>query len=194
MQINDYYKNLSKTWSGNYLAMLGFIIFIIPTIAAISKIVDFIINNNIVNINSFFLEYLKIISCFLPITCLYALFPLFLLFLFLFAPKTKVKWPIAILIAVIGFIASTQINTFDFNPQNTEIYLFAPLIFFPIPVIFFLLFLILLLIDLTKTSNLKNSELVCNKYYKLFVNVFFLIGLIIFTLAPIFYLSVVIPS
>lgn len=194
MQINDYYKNLSKTLSGNYLAMLGFIIFIVPTISAISTVVDFIINNNSVNINIFFLEYLKIISCFLPVTCLYTLLPLFLLFIFLFAPKTKVKIPIVILLMVVGFIVSTQISTYDFNPQNTDMYLIVPLIYFPIPLAFCLLFFILLFFDLTKSLELKNSEFVSNKCYKLFVNVFFLIGLIIFAFAPIVYLSIVIPN
>ncbi len=193
MQINDYYKNLSKTLSGNYLAMLGFIIFIVPTIAAISTVVDFIINNNSVNIN-IYREYLRIISCFLPVTCVYALLPLFLLFIFLFAPKTKVKVPMVILLMTVGFIISNQISTFDFNPQNAEMYLFVPLIYFPISLAFCLLFFILLLFDLRKSVNLKNLELVSNKYYKLFVNVFFLIGLIIFTFAPILYLSIVIPN
>lgn len=193
MLINDYYKNLSKTLSGNYLAMLGFVIFTFPTIALASTVVEFIINNNLVNINACFQEYLRIISCFLPITCLYALLPLFLLFIFLFAPKTKVKLPIVILLIVIGFIGLTQISTFDFNPQNTEMYLFIPLIFFPIPITFFLLFFILLLLDLTRKTNIKNLEIVNNKHYQLFVNIFFPIGLIIFALTPILYLSIIIP-
>ena len=192
MLINDYYKNLSKTLSGNYLAMLGFVIFTFPTIALASTVLEFIINNNLVNINACFQEYLRIISCFLPITCLYALLPLFLLFIFLFAPKTKVKLPIVILLIVIGFIGLTQISTFDFNPQNTEMYLFIPLIFFPIPITFFLLFFILLL-DLTRKTNIKNLEIVNNKHYQLFVNIFFPIGLIIFALTPILYLSIIIP-
>ena len=193
MLINDYYKNLSKTLSGNYLAMLGFVIFTFPTIALASTVLEFIINNNLVNINACFQEYLRIISCFLPITCLYALLPLFLLFIFLFAPKTKVKLPIVILLIVIGFIGLTQISTFDFNPQNTEMYLFIPLIFFPIPITFFLLFFILLLLDLTRKTNIKNLEIVNNKHYQLFVNIFFPIGLIIFALTPILYLSIIIP-
>lgn len=194
MQINDYYKNLSKTLSGNYLAILGFMIFIIPTISALSTIISFIINNNSVNINIFCLEYLKRISCFLPITCLCALLPLFLLFIFLFAPKTKVKVPMVILLIIIGFIVSTQVSPCDFNPQNTEMYLILPLIYFPIPLIFCLLFFILLLLDLTRKSNIKNLELVNSKHYQLFVNIFFLIGLIIFTFTPILYLSIVIPN
>ena len=193
MLINDYYKNLSKTLSGNYLAMLGFVIFTFPTIALASTVLEFIINNNLVNINACFQEYLRIISCFLPITCLYALLPLFLLFIFLFAPKTKVKLPIVILLIVIGFIGLTQISTFDFNPQNTEMYLFIPLMFFPIPLTFFLLFFILLLLDLTRKSNIKNLEIVNNKHYQVFVNIFFPIGLIIFALTPILYLSIIIP-
>lgn len=194
MLINDYYKNLSKTLSGNYLAMLGFVLFTFPTITLTSTVLDSIINNNLVNINTCFQEYLKIISCFLPITCLYALLPLFLLFIFLFAPKTKVKLPMGILLVVICFIGLTQISTFDFNPQNTEMYLFIPLIFFPIPLTLFILFFILLLLDLTRKLNIKNLELVNNKYYQLFVNIFFPIGLIIFTFAPILYLSIVIPN
>ena len=193
MLINDYYKNLSKTLSGNYLAMLGFIIFTFPTIALASTVLEFVINNNLVNINACFQEYLRIISCFLPITCLYALLPLFLLFIFLFAPKTKVKLPIVILLIVIGFIGLTQISTFDFNPQNTEMYLFIPLMFFPIPLTFFLLFFILLLLDLTRKSNIKNLEIANNKHYQVFVNIFFPIGLIIFALTPILYLSIIIP-
>ena len=193
MLINDYYKNLSKTLSGNYLAMLGFVIFTFPTIALASTVLEFVINNNLVNINACFQEYLRIISCFLPITCLYALLPLFLLFIFLFAPKTKVKLPIVILLIVIGFIGLTQISTFDFNPQNTEMYLFIPLMFFPIPLTFFLLFFILLLLDLTRKTNIKNLEIVNNKHYQLFVNIFFPIGLIIFALTPILYLSIIIP-
>ena len=193
MLINDYYKNLSKTLSGNYLAMLGFVIFTFPTIALASTVLEIIINNNLVNINACFQEYLRIISCFLPITCLYALLPLFLLFIFLFAPKTKVKLPIVILLIVIGFIGLNQISTFDFNPQNTEMYLFIPLMFFPIPLTFFLLFFILLLLDLTRKSNIKNLEIVNNKHYQVFVNIFFPIGLIIFALTPILYLSIIIP-
>ena len=193
MLINDYYKNLSKTLSGNYLAMLGFIIFTFPTIALASTVLEFVINNNLVNINACFQEYLRIISCFLPITCLYALLPLFLLFIFLFAPKTKVKLPIVILLIVIGFIGLNQISTFDFNPQNTEMYLFIPLMFFPIPLTFFLLFFILLLLDLTRKSNIKNLEIANNKHYQVFVNIFFPIGLIIFALTPILYLSIIIP-
>ena len=108
--------------------------------------------------------------------------------------KAKVGLPIIILSIVIGFIAATQSGTFDFNLQNTEMYLFVPLILFPIPLIFSIVFFILLLIDLTKTSNIKNLELVNNRYYKSFVNIFFLIGLIIFIFAPILYLTIVIPN
>ena len=194
MQVNDYYKNLSKTWSGNYLAMLGLIILIIPTLSAILTITDIVINNNSIYTNNIFQEYLKIICCFLPFTCLYAIFPIFLLFIFLFMQKAKVGLPIIILSIVIGFIAATQSGTFDFNLQNTEMYLFVPLILFPIPLIFSIVFFILLLIDLTKTSNIKNLELVNNRYYKSFVNIFFLIGLIIFIFAPILYLTIVIPN
>ncbi len=180
MKIKEYFKNLSKTYSGNYLAMIGCIIFAFPFLGAISRFMQGIIFRNSSIIKAIPISFFGETCFYLPITCVLAVIPIIVLFKFLLKPIYSLK--AQILFILLSILLCICVNLFapDYTYQGAGIYFpFVLALGFPIPMIAAIIFFILFYLDLTKHLDIKNKELTTNKYYIKLVNIFYYYVLLI---------------
>ena len=112
---------------------------------------------------------------FIPIICVLSIFSIITLFFFLLFPKYKIRTQIAILILVfmIVYLINPIYKGFYFAQGNTIYIAFVPYFELPHVILAIITYFILLILDLRQKSLIKNRELVENKYYKIYVNVFY---------------------
>ena len=97
----------------------------------------------------------------------------FIIFLIFPILKNKVQILTIFSILLIIYFKNPFYKSFYFDNGAGIYFAFVP--FFGSPIVFLaiLIYFILLIIDLNKDDCIKNRELVENKYYKIFVNVFY---------------------
>ena len=184
MKFCEYYKNLSNTLSGNYFAMLGFVCFIFPTIGLISRYIQALINSTSINIINLLSLFLNESIFYLPILCVMAIIPIICLFIFLQKIIFNYKYQAIILFVVTLICTSANFIAEDYKTGAGIFFAFVTAFLYPISIIAFGLFLILLWCDFTKTINIKNKILTNNQYYKVFIMFFYYYCLSLFVLAP----------
>lgn len=196
MKIKEYFNSLPNYLSANFFALLGFTNFVYPILAAIVTFFmiyiigsnDTLISRNIPN------TLLCEILFFIPIICVLSIFSIITLFFFLLFPKYKIRTQITILILVfmIVYLANPIYKGFYFAQGNAIYFAFVPYFGTPLVILAIITYFLLLILDLRHKNLIKNRELVENKYYKIYVNVFyhyFVITLII-SFFVIFYLFI----
>lgn len=184
MKLCEYYKNLSNTLSGNYFAMLGFVCFIFPTIGLISRYIQALINSTSINIMNLLSLFLNESIFYLPILCVIAIIPIICLFIFLQKSIFNYKYQAIILFIVTLICTSANFIAEDYKTGAGVFFALVTAFLYPISIIAFVLFLILLWCDFTKTINIKNKILTNNRYYKVFIRFFYYYCLSLFVLAP----------
>lgn len=177
MKIKEYFNRLPNYLSANFFALLGFTNFVYPILAAMVTFFmiyvvgsnDALISRNIPN------TLLCEILFFIPIICVLSIFSIITLFFFLLFPKYKIRTQITILILVfmIVYLINPIYKGFYFAQGNAIYFAFVPYFGLPLVILAIITYFILLILDLRHKSLIKNRELVENKYYKIYVNVFY---------------------
>ena len=171
MTLKENFNKLPNRLSANFFAMLGFTNFMYPLFGMIATyfslyiIKDPLVSQDVINV------LLAVILLFIPIICVLAIIPIIVLFIFLVFPILKNKTQILIILStsLIIYIANPLYKFFECY----VLFAFASIACVPLVLLAILIYFILLIIDLNKDDCIKNRELVENKYYKIFVNVFY---------------------
>lgn len=167
MTLKEHFNKLPNRLSANFFAMLGFTYFLYALLGLLATLIT-----NIPNlIQELHTLSFDVMFYLLPISCLFAIIPTIILFIFLFTTKFKIKTQIFIILltSLIIYIANPLYKFFECY----VIFAFASIACVPLVLLAILIYFILLIIDLNKDDCIKNRELVENKYYKIFVNVFY---------------------
>lgn len=175
MTLKEHFDKLPNRLSANFFAMLGFTNFMYPLFGMIATyfslyiIKDPLVSQDVINV------LLAVILLFIPIICVLAIIPIIVLFIFLVIPILKNKTQILIIFSIllIIYFINPFYKSFYFTNGNGIYFAFVPFFGSPIVLLAILIYFILLIIDLNKDDCIKNRELVENKYYKIFVNVFY---------------------
>lgn len=175
MTLKEHFNKLPNRLSANFFAMFGFTNFLFPLFGMIATYFslyvmgDTSVSHNVIEV------LLAVIFLFIPIICVLAIIPIVILFIFLIFPilKNKVQILTIFSILLIIYFINPFYKSFYFDNGAGIYFAFVP--FFGSPIVFLaiLIYFILLIIDLNKDDCIKNRQLVENKYYKIFVNVFY---------------------
>lgn len=183
MKIKEYLKNLASTYSGNYIAMIGCVIFSFSLLGAISRFAQGIILRNSSIIKGIPLSFIGETCFYLPITCVLATPPLIVLFKFLLNPIYSFKKQILFIILSILLCISGNLIALDYTYQGAGIFFPFVLLFgWPILMLIIIGFIILLYLDTTNRANIKNKKLITNKCYIKLINLFYYYTLVIIPL------------
>ena len=192
MKLDSYFKNLPNMWSANFLAILGFVSFILAIIAV--SVSSYYSVEPFSFPKTFEEVHRSIESCIIahiflfPLTCVHGIIPIIIQYLFL--SKAKLQNNIAFIIMIVITILCTipGYNLFD-SSSGSGIYIaFVPILGLPVTIIAFIIFFILLYRDLKNRKQLSeanciaNPKRIANHYYINFVNIFFWYGTILFIL------------
>lgn len=174
MKFKNYFKNLSKTYSGNYIAMIGFVVFIFTVLGVISRFIQGIIFGKSSIIKGISASFIGETCFYLPITCVLAIIPLIILFKFLLKPIYSLKTQILFILLSVLLFTSGNLFALDYTYQGAGIYFpFVFVIGLPILIVMAIIFVVLLCLDIIKHPNIKNKELITNRCYIKLVNIFY---------------------
>lgn len=167
MTLKEHFNKLPNRLSANFFAMLGFTYFLYALLGLLATIITSLPNL----IQELHTLSFDVMFYLFPISCLFAIIPTIILFIFLFTTKFKIKTQILIILltSLIIYIANPLYKFFECY----VLFAFASIACVPLVLLAILIYFILLIIDLNKDDCIKNRELVENKYYKIFVNVFY---------------------
>lgn len=167
MTLKEHFNKLPNRLSANFFAMLGFTYFLYALLGLLATIITSLPNL----IQELHTLSFDVMFYLLPISCLFAIIPTIILFIFLFTTKFKIKTQIFIILltSLIIYIANPLYKFFECY----VIFAFASIACVPLFLFSILIYFILLVIDLNKDDCIKNRQLIENKYYKIFVNVFY---------------------
>ena len=186
MKLDSYFKNLPNMWSANFLAILGFVSFILAIIAV--SVSSYYSVEPFSFPKTFEEVHRSIESCIIahiflfPLTCVHGIIPIIIQYLFL--SKAKLQNNIAFIIMIVITILCTipGYNLFD-SSSGSGIYIaFVPILGLPVTIIAFIILFILLYRDLKSRKQLSEAKRIANRYYINFVNIFFWYGTIVFIL------------
>ena len=185
MKIKEYFNRLPNYLSANFFALLGFTYFIYPLLGLLVTLFIGKLST---------IDFISVMLYFLPIACLFAIIPLILLCIFLFLPKSRTKVPVYTILSIIlmQYLTNSLYKTLDFTDGNGVGFALVSIVCAPLVILAIITYFILLILDLRHKSLIKNRELIENKYYKIYVNVFyhyFVLSLVI-SFFVIFYLFI----
>lgn len=175
MTLKEHFDKLPNRLSANFFAMLGFTNFMYPLFGMIATYFHLYIMRDIYIPHNVFQTFLGVVLGFVPFISLFALIPVIILFIYLISPKFKIRTQLLsiFITSLIIYFLNPIYKIFQFNDGGGIVYLFALMGCVPLFLFSILIYFILLIIDLNKDDCIKNRELVENKYYKIFVNVFY---------------------
>lgn len=175
MTLKEHFDKLPNRLSTNFFAMLGFTNFLFPLLGMIATYFSLYIMEDPFASQNVIEALFAVIFYFIPIICILAIIPIIVLFIFLIFPIFKNKAQISIIFSIllIIYFLNPFYKSFHFSNGNGIYFALVPFFGSPIVLLTILIYFILLIIDLTKGNCIKNRQLIENKYYKIFVNVFY---------------------
>ncbi len=186
MKADSYFKNLPDMWSANFLAMLGFVSFVLAIIAGS---VSSYYSVNTFSFPQTFKEIYRLIeNCIIlhifsfPLTCVHAIIPIIVQCILL--AKQKLQNNIAFIIMIVITILCTipGYNLFDFSSGGGIYLAFLPIFGSPATIIAFVILFILLYRDLKNRKQIPDSKHITNPSYINFINIFFWYGAVVLIL------------
>ena len=186
MKLDSYFKNLPNMWSANFLAMLGFVSFILAIIAA--SVSSYYSVNPFSFPQTFKEVYRLIENCIIlhifsfPLTCIHAIIPIIVQCTLLAKQKLQNNMTFIIMMVITILCTIPGYNLFDFSRGGGIYIAFLPIFGSPVTIIAFIIFFILLYRDLKNRKQLSEAKRIANHYYINFVNIFFWYGTILFIL------------
>ena len=186
MKLDSYFKNLPNMWSANFLAMLGFVSFILAIIAAA---VSFYYSGETLSfpktleaVHVIFESYIILHVCLFPLTCAHAIVPIIIQCMFLSKPKLQNNIAFIIMIVITILCTIPGYDKFDFSSGKAIYLVIVSLFGSPVTMLAFIILFILLYRDLKSRKQISDRKLITNPSYINFVNIFFWYGIVVLIL------------
>lgn len=186
MKFNNYFNNLARYWSANFLAALGFVSFLFGVTGVLALNYfdpSFTINITSPEIKTKLIESCKLFVKFqtnlFPIICIIVILPAIVQITLLLNSKLKIRTQLCMLFGTIIICILPWFNFFNMHTGGGIWLVFIPYMFYPIIILAGVIYIALLLIDLLQKPRINNQNLAENKFYRKIINIFFYYSLII---------------